>query len=374
MNSGRDALSTVMRWALVALVVGCTGEAPQLHLPSARDMPSNTVTAALLPGPGPQERASHEDPLAINRGCERCHPAIGAEWRQSLHGRAWDDPVFLSAYAVEPTPFCRRCHAPEARDHRGAQDERRHLGVACVTCHVFAGEVRGARATAGSDHHPTVADARITTAAWCTGCHEFAFPKPQEALMQSTVSEHRASAHADTSCQSCHMPRAEAGHRSHRFSVHDNPLLLRSAVQVTPRREGRRGLVLAIGATDVGHAVPTGDLFRRLVVRAHTAEQSAEPVVLGRVFASGPEGSGVAREQIADRRVPADGSLREVELYFPGRVDTSAVHWEVTYQRMGPHEAMLFGVDLGNDETVLASGVVAPAPGVDKEDMETDSR
>lgn len=345
-----------MRLALVAIFVGCTGGPPQTSspLPAPRDLsPSGPQE---LPGPGPLERA--DDPVEANRGCERCHPAIAAEWRRSLHARAWGDPVFLAAYAVEPTSFCRRCHAPETREALGAQDERRHLGVACVTCHVIAGEVRGARDLTAGDHHPTFADARITTPAWCAGCHEFDFPSPQDALMQSTVSEHRASAHADTTCQTCHMPRTAAGHRSHRFAAHDDPAMLRSSVHATARREGRRGLVIALSATEVGHAVPTGDLFRRLVVRARAAGQEADPIVLGRVFAPGAEG--VARLQTDDLRVPADGSLREAELFFPGRVDTSAIHWEVAYQRMGAAEAMLFGVDLETDETIIASGTLMP--------------
>lgn len=61
-----------------------------------------------------------------------------------MHQQAWTDPVFLGAYAIEPLPFCRGCHAPMA-DISNSNDPARLLGVGCVTCHVAGEDILGVR-------------------------------------------------------------------------------------------------------------------------------------------------------------------------------------------------------------------------------------
>ncbi len=319
-----------------------------------------------LPGPAPQNRAAGDDVASENRACEACHVDIAVEWRGSLHHNAWDDPVFQTAYAIEPLAFCRGCHAPEADPSHLPPEPARRLGVGCVTCHVQSGEIVGARGhTASPERHAVRGDARLATAAACARCHQFEFPEPQPASMQSTGEEHRASKHAATSCQTCHMPIVvgEGGktHRSHDFRVLGDATLLRSAVVARAWRSGERAVTVSLSAARVGHAFPTGDMFRRLEVRAHVMGEvsaRATPRVLGRRFQMIPGPKGPRRMQIGDDRLPATGEAREVELPFSEAIAGQRVRWEVVYQRMDAGMAAMFGVDPAADEIVVAEGVL----------------
>jgi hypothetical protein len=322
-----------------------------------------------LPGPAPGRPAGW-DVAGENRACESCHAEEAAEWRGSLHHRAWDDGVFQSAYAIEPLAFCRKCHAPEADPARSPTEGARREGVGCVTCHVVAGEVVGARAVkAKAGGHAVRGDARMAQDGACASCHEFEFPKPQRALMQGTVDEHQASAHARESCQSCHMPlvRGAGGkpRRGHDFRVIGDPAMLRSAVTARAARGGEREIAVTLRAGKVGHDVPTGDMFRRLVVRARAVDAKgaleARPEVLSRRFTMARTPDGPLRLQVGDDRLEGDGAPRQITLRFAEPIATRAVRWEVVYQRMDPGMSTVFGVDPAKDEVVLAAGELAPA-------------
>ncbi len=305
------------------------------------------------------------DVIAQNDACERCHVDIAAEWQDSLHRASWSNEVFLGAYVVEPIAFCRGCHAPEALVSN-TNDPARHLGVGCVTCHVVGHDIVGARAIPSRvDAHAVTEAPAIRGVGGCETCHQFEFPIPQDAAMQSTIEEHAASPQADKSCQSCHMPTVTKGdrsHKSHTFRVHGDPAILRRSVDVHARNGATdRSIVVSLKATaEVGHAVPTGDMFRRLEVRSHVVaegrEQVANTVVLAREFRMERSAEGLRRVQIGDSRVPASGEPREVTLSFPKSIAGDLVEWSVVYRRMGPDEAALFGVDLAAEEVVIASG------------------
>src|SRR5262245_3556533 len=82
----------------------------------ASPRPAGTRDLLLLPGPAPRPPL---EPVAgigapTDASCARCHEEIAAEWDASLHHHSWQNPYFVRAYALEPTPFCRKCHAPSA--------------------------------------------------------------------------------------------------------------------------------------------------------------------------------------------------------------------------------------------------------------------
>ena len=324
-----------------------------------------------LPGPAPQGRAAGTDPREENRACEACHEDEAREWRGSLHQRSWDDPVFLASYAVEPTAFCRKCHAPET-DPTGVPEEgARRLGVGCVTCHVSGGEVTGPRERKGGAH-PVRGDARLAGEGACAGCHEFDFPTAAPtsngAPMQGTVSEHQASAHASESCQKCHMAkvRGEGGklHKSHDFKVVGDVAMLRSAVKAKAARTTEREVTVTLAAQNVGHDFPTGDLYRRLEVRARGsgAGSAARSATLGRRFSMVRSATGLTRVPVGDDRLPGSGAPREVRLRFDEPIDARELRWEVVYQRMDPGLARVLGVDPAKDDVVVAEGVLPPLP------------
>ncbi len=321
-----------------------------------------------LPGPAPQRRSPRYDAAAENAACEGCHGEIAREWRASLHRRAWEDGVFQAAYAIEPLAFCRGCHAPEADPARAPSPALRRLGVGCVTCHVQENEIIGARPRpATALVHAVRGDARLGTSAACERCHQFEFPRPAAAPMQGTGDEHRASKHASTPCQGCHMPlvrSAGRAHRSHDFHVLDNPTLLRSAISARAERASDRAVSVTLSVARAGHAVPTGDMFRRLVVRAQTIDEgaplAAPPVALARRFVTLHRPDGLERRDIGDDRLPATGDPRAAWLWFAGPIHRRAVRWEVVYQTMDEGLARLFGVDLAKDEVILAQGTLPP--------------
>lgn len=242
-----------------------------------------------MPGPGPLHRAT---PIS-NASCEGCHTAIAAEWRASLHRVSFTDETFQRAIGREPDPFCVGCHAPET-------DQT--LGVGCVTCHVPSRAILASPAhgsTSRKAPHDLVRTPAFATEAACAKCHEFDFPdaklRRKPLAMQRTVSEHRG--RSDT-CATCHMPKRD-GHADHRFAASRDEAFVKSAVTIRARRVDATKVEIVLSPAAVGHAFPTGDLFRRVRVTAGSAER-----VLARHYASRQEIPGIfVRSEVEDDRV-----------------------------------------------------------------------
>ncbi|WP_437682717.1 multiheme c-type cytochrome [Sorangium sp. So ce131] len=335
---------------------------------------------ARMPGPEPPRNL---DAAAVNRGCERCHEEIAREWRGSKHQRAYVDAPFQAALAKEPLPFCRGCHAPEARSSRPPPPELAELGVACVTCHVVDGAPLAAPAPArpGADPgpaadlappparpgpgaaaapapppHPVLRDARFASAAACGGCHEFAFPdsaaRRAPEPMQLTLSEHAASPYAGVACARCHMPLTggdpsaqppRAPHASHTFASSRDPDAARRAVRIQAERASPTAARFTLRTAHVGHAFPTGDLFRRIEVRAEVLGDDYAVITsarrfLARHFATTPGPLGArARTTTSDDRpgAPAlSGKPIVVELDLGPAAERYPIQYEIVYQRV----------------------------------------
>lgn len=154
-----------------------------------------------------------------------------------------------------------------------------------------------------------------------------------------------------------------------------NAAMLQSALSVQAYRGTNESIHVVLSAANVGHAVPTGDMFRRLEVRARVLKEelAARPVVLARRFAMIPSGnghSGVRRVQVGDDRVPSNGETREVDLEFSEAIREKDIAWEVAYQRMPAAMASVWGVDAKADEIIVARGIL-PA---EKENPEKESK
>jgi hypothetical protein len=330
-----------------------------------------------MPGPAPQA-ARPGDVALENARCEGCHTEVAREWRASMHAQASVDPVYQRALAIEPLPFCRGCHAPEADPRRDAPPGLARLGVGCVTCHATGDGVRGpvlaAAPPAVAPPHPVLISAAFGTAAACASCHEFDFPihapgrRPDR--MQSTVSEHATGPYAADSCSSCHMPWAPGPrrHRSHGFAAARDLPTLRAALTVTAARTSPSRVTITLAPGQVGHAIPTGDLFRRLVVSAEAVGDDWTVVseasrALHRHFAFGPAAEGhVVRELVGDDRVGV-GPSRPVDLDFGDAARGLAVAWRVEYQRvehpLGADESDVVVAD----SVVVAEGVIPSMEG-----------
>lgn len=340
------------------------------------------------PPPAPMGRDEADD-------CARCHADIAAEWRASSHARSWSDPIFQASYAREPDPFCRHCHAPRMRAGDPTPDARaRREGVSCAVCHVRAGQVLNPRRTPGdaaprSPAHAFTLAPLLGESAFCGGCHQFDFPtgrgvrgaaRPSGEPMQDTLGEwsRGASARRGETCAACHMPlrRSASGaeYRSHDFSVMRDPARLAAAlrVQVTARAAGgETAVTLRLEGDRIGHAFPTGDLFREAEVRAWVegAPATLRAVSLARRYGATSHGR---RTEVADTRVPApgDGAARALTLRLPALPAGAEVRWAVDHLRMSPALAARLGVDDAANRTPVQRGRVY-VPGAPSGDART---
>ncbi len=319
-----------------------------------------TLTSAQSVAPAP----SIED-----AACVGCHPIVAAEWERSSHRTAYSGAEFQAAFALEPRSFCSDCHAPSSAN-APVSAIALEIGVGCVSCHGGAGDGVLAGSNPGPDElapHPVVRKPTFATAEACARCHEFAFPdttlRESSELMQSTVQEHAASQYADRSCADCHMPQT-SGHRDHRFSASTDPTVLRRALRVTAHRIDSRTVRISLRAAEVGHAVPTGDLFRRLEVKAEVEgrPEASATRYLARHFGPVRQRNGtILRGETRDDRVPADGSPRVVELSVDAH-PSETIRWSVAHQRVA-HQPTFDDRDARLDgQTLLLQGRLAAPP------------
>lgn len=352
--------------------------APDLGFRIARGEPVAAVVPGIpLPGPAPRPRRNALlNARAENDACASCHADIAEEWRGSLHQRAFSDPVFQQAYAIEPVAFCRSCHAPEADPKAEPSQAAQAVGVGCTTCHVQGRDVVGSRENSRAPH-AVFADARLATTQACASCHQFDFPG-EKSPMQDTVREHASSSFAKTECQGCHMPQVKSrdaagtGHRSHAFKVIGDAAILKQGAKISASRPSAQKVLVSIAPSGAGHSFPTGDMFRRLEVRAFALDASgkviakAEPVFLGRTFTDRSRDRELSfafhRTEAADSRVPPPGAggPLSVELRFGESVGAARIRFEVAYQRMSNAMAASFGVSQAMDEVVIGEGLLAP--------------
>jgi hypothetical protein len=311
--------------------------------------------------------------------CGACHAEIEAEWRASLHARAWEDPVFQAAYAVEPMAFCRNCHAPLGRANGEPDARAAREAVSCAVCHVRAGTVLSSHATPNAPH-PTFATGSLGDSGFCAPCHQFNFPGDPgrhrdvyatDEPMQDTFEEFRLSAAhaAGTSCQDCHMPWRDSAngrrHRSHGFPGGSDAALLQRAVRVelTAVTEGDHTLVRArLVPGDIGHAYPTGDLFRRAELRVWTDDPArAQTLAFAREFTPvlerSPRGAMIfVRRQSYDGRVPppGTGTIPFRTLRVPGTA--ARVRWRLDHLLMPTPMAASHGIGGARNRILVHEG------------------
>jgi hypothetical protein len=261
--------------------------------------------------------------------CESCHVEIAREWESSLHHRSASDPLYERALTREPLPFCRGCHAPSADPQWSTPPLAREKGTGCTDCHAGLAGEHSSLAAANHPSHPAKA---------CASCHEFAFPNGQGS-MQKTASEHRASAFSGTACSSCHMESTGPGkkHRDHRFEVGRE--MLARALVADVARAGATRVAFRLRPGSIGHAFPTGDLFRRLVVEVEALDEGGNVLArkrryLSRHFLSKrlPDGTTI-RVDGPDSRVGA-GLAPCFELDVGPRGDSRAFRIGIAHERV----------------------------------------
>lgn len=237
--------------------------------------------------------------------CGECHAALTSAWTTSFHAQARTSPAFEEAFRRADDPWCLTCH-------------REPDGVDCAACHAERKE--------------------------CVDCHQFDLPGTSVAS-QDTAREHAASSFANQPCTSCHDPHA-ASHGSH------DEVALRRALSVEVLRTVD-GSVATFETQDVGHAYPTGDPFRRLVLEIcgdlacsrvlerHTLERRLVEV----------DGTWSVR---SDTRIPppTNGPVAQHRLdVVTGRA------WRLWYRRVDPRHTTL-----AHDQVLVDAGLVRSSP------------
>ncbi len=315
------------------------------------------------------ERASVDAPaetwIPNEHECEGCHDAAAASWASSRHHLAFTNVDFQRAYARETEPFCRDCHAPGFVHAEPLPRERAEArGVGCVDCHVEGARLlsSGDPSTPSAAPHALEREPEFGTRS-CARCHEFDFTptSPRRGtMMQTTMREHRASPHAARSCASCHMPAA-----SHAFASSRDDAALRRALQVEAWREGDE-LVVSLTPHEVGHALPTGDLFRRLALQARWLDAEGHALAtatryLDRNFVPLRHADGrpnlALRLEPNDDRVHGPTTIRlgpRSELEQPGA--SLELEWSLDYQRVDDRNHREPGMSTIASEVRIAGG------------------
>ena len=350
-------------------VTACTGKPNS----ETRSAPRNTgaVPLSMMPGPAPRGRDT-ETASALNASCAGCHQQIAAEWRSSFHARSQRDESYQLAFALEPSPFCQGCHAPEADPSQPVPELAADLGVACVTCHVVRDQLLSATSPAhfGAAPHASLRSAEFAGVEACARCHEFAFPESalshRPELMQSTVREHAQASTRGVSCASCHLPSVGEGsarHRSHAFPGGHDANFVKAALRVEAARCAVGRACFTLSTQSVGHAFPTGDLFRRLEISVEAVGPDDQVVssarrFLSRHWSNEPEPTGTVRRVTRDDR-PTETPL-EVELELDGPVAAFPIAWRVSYQRVDHPLSESEAGDVVGGEIEIASGTWLP--------------
>ncbi len=151
-------------------------------------------------------------------------------------------------------------------------------------------------------------------------------------------------------------------HRGHGFAVASEPRMLRAAARIDAVREPG-SLRVTLEPRLVGHAFPTGDLFRRLLVRVETDDgRLVEERYLARHFgAERFAEAGAMKVELSDDRVGVGFGPRVVEVPIPATLADESLRWIVRYQRVLETPAGAEHLAQVWDETELAVGLLPPS-------------
>jgi hypothetical protein len=197
--------------------------------------------------------------------------------------------------------------------------------------------------------------------------------------MQDTFGEWQQSSFAqqNVQCQDCHMPWQTTAngtrYRSHRFVGPSDATLLSQAavvsVSATKTRDGQITVQVQVSPGRIGHAFPTGDLFRRLEMRVWLdgAEQSAQTLGYAREFSDRYEHitsnvSAFVRRQVRDTRVQPPGSgPAEIQalVFHPTalqRASITLVRWKLEHLLMPSPQAAAQGFGTALNRSTVAEG------------------
>jgi len=250
------------------------------------------------------------------------------------------------------------CHAPlESQATVNRLPTKATLeGVNCAACHIHQGQIVASRFSIYTipgieyflkDGHATGVDSSLRQAEFCASCHQFNFPAGHEPLhysstvMQDTYGEFREQTSDSllsgltASCQGCHFP---AGSHSLPGPLQQDWMRRRIRIDFRQETETETGLAMVVARfriPRIGHAFPTGDLFRTVRLAAYARGALVGKTMLQRVVRV------MDRKLMADSRLEPRGGSLDQEVYFT--VSSPPDRCTVTYHYQGAIEPALTG-------------------------------
>lgn len=325
-----------------------------------------------------------------NSECAPCHQVVYDNWRQSRHRVAFTNELYHDSHSREPSAWCVNCHAPFTEPGSDPLDLSKRVqsedGISCNVCHVRAGKVitgKIPKPQKGTPAHDYISEPKMATAAFCESCHEFNFPsadsKPaagsnfrySDLPMQSTHSEWKTSGFAQGPCQNCHLFGESP--QSHRFPGGHDLANLRQALKVECERSEDGKLRVRLYTLGVGHAFPTGDLFRTLRLSLYSGKTLVTELALGKRFENhAPPRNEMHRPNkilTEDSTIPAPVtgefvSLKDYLIDWPAA--SQQVRYELRLDYLHPHNALVSHLKSSLTGIGIHSGAVAIRPAKEK--------
>jgi hypothetical protein len=256
--------------------------------------------------------------LTQSKECGKCHKEIYSAWKNSLHAKGIDNPVFWTAYlkasfkgGEAARNKCLTCHAPIARltGDSSLVYPLTHESINCDYCHTITDiktsdpehfyrhtlglTKQGPLQDARSPLHETKYNALFVSSQYCAGCHEYQDENGNNLI--ETYSEWKAGPYPaeGITCQSCHMKKypgsivdkAVAPSSRNEISAHDfaggHSLSMRAqslTLSIENVRIVRQKISITVLLTNqgAGHKIPTGLPSKKLILQVSVKSKNGD--------------------------------------------------------------------------------------------------
>lgn len=246
--------------------------------------------------------------------CGACHQAIYAEWKTTIHSKAWVEDYFQTDWAYDnKKQNCLNCHTPMQNQQPDLvvgfknndywkpllepnpdfdpsyQDE----GVSCAACHVKDGSIMGPHGIENAPHPTTYSPEMRNGMGVCRRCH-ITFATEELSLgdpnICTTMNEIEAS-NIKPNCIECHMPKvtrplvegypAREGRQHLWRGGHDKAMVSKDIdIQMNEISSKGNRHTYEIELTNIGthHKLPTGTPDRHIVVTMNLLDQDKQVI------------------------------------------------------------------------------------------------
>ncbi|MDF3821323.1 multiheme c-type cytochrome [Leptospira sp. 96542] len=216
-----------------------------------------------------------------SKDCKGCHKQIYTNWFSSRHRQSHSNRLYQFSFSKEPMDWCENCHAP-LRDSMNGQKIHPEEGISCITCHLRNQEIIVTNLPELKETlvHTYKVIQDFNSSKLCESCHDFNFPtwesiksskqtiEYSRVSMQGTASEWLTSGmNHESDCIDCHL--LPGTKNSHKFPGGHSLKELKDSFTITGRYLSGNTLQINIQSSRIGHAFPTGDLFRALNLKVY---------------------------------------------------------------------------------------------------------